>query len=121
MNKSFDFYENGVSACKPNTPMRNMLEKAKEHTIIGIHNHPKSGAPSIADIVVARECKYKYGVVLCHNGRIYKYSVSDEFIDEWQGEFYLAKLERAVYNNKEKDINDAIASLSRIGIEMEVR
>lgn len=121
INKSFNFFENGISACKPNKLMEAMLEKAGDYTIIGIHNHPKSGAPSIADIITARDRKYKYGIVLGHNGTVYKYSVSKGFSDLGNGEFFLEKLERAVYNKDSKRMKDALDSLSKIGIKMEVR
>lgn len=121
INKSFDFFENGISACKPNKLMEAMLKKAGDYTIVGIHNHPKSGAPSIADIITARDRKYKYGIVLGHNGVVYKYSVSKDFSDMGNGEFFLEKLERAVYNKDGKRMKDALDSLSKIGIKMEVR
>ena len=56
--------------------MKKMLANAEEGTIIGIHNHPRNSAPSVPDIMVAAERKYKYGIVACHDGTLYKYSVA---------------------------------------------
>lgn len=120
INKSYDYYENGISACKPNKKMRAMINSAEEYSVIGIHNHPKSGAPSVADLINARERRYKYGIVLCHNGGIYKFRVSSDFSDEWKAEFYLAKLEQAVYNKNQEKIKDSLTNLKEIGIHMEV-
>ncbi len=62
--------------CAPTKPMKKMLANAEERTIIGIHNHPRNSAPSISDIMVAAKRKYKYGIVACHDGTLYKYSVA---------------------------------------------
>jgi len=122
-NKSFDYYKDGISACKPNRLMIEMLNSEEDHVIIAIHNHPKSGAPSLADIISARDGKYKYGIVLCHNGKIYKYRILPTFTEakEWECEFHLAKVEKAVYNDDVEKLEEAITSLRSIGIELEVR
>lgn len=121
INKSYDYYKNGVSACVPNKKMRKMLKTSNDNEIIGIHNHPQSTAPSITDIICARDRGYKYGLVLCHDGKIYKYSVSKTFSDLANADFYLARLDKAVYNNNEKKITQTIAKLKELGIDMEVR
>ena len=38
----------------PNEKMKKMLKKAEPYSIIGIHNHPESFAPSFADLVVCK-------------------------------------------------------------------
>ena len=121
INKSYDYYKDGISACKPNKKMRKMLKASNDGDIIGIHNHPQSGAPSVEDILSARDRSYKYGIVLCHDGKLYKYSVKKSFEDVANAEFYLARLDRAVYNNDEKKIAQAIEKLEKLGIDMEVR
>lgn len=120
INKDFDYYVNGVSACKPNKPMNKMLKAAEPYTIIGIHNHPKSTVPSIGDIIAAKERKYKYGVVLCHDGRIYKYSVKETYDNDVLAKMRLERLGDAVYNNDEERKQKALSALEDIGIHMEV-
>ena len=66
------------SAVSPNKNMTSMLNKAEPYTIIAIHNHPGSSTPSFSDIMACMERKYKYGLIACHDGRIYKYSVNKE-------------------------------------------
>lgn len=73
INKNYD-KENTASLSKS---MKKMLRDADENTIIAIHNHPGSSAPSYSDLVVCKNRKYKYGLVVCHDGTIYKYSVDD--------------------------------------------
>lgn len=120
INRDYDYYVNGVSACKPNKPMNKMLKEAEPYTIIGIHNHPKSGAPSMGDIMAARDRKYKYGIVVGHDGTLYKYSVSSKFEDEVNGGFYLYKLQKSIYNKDERGAEEAIKLLETLGIRMEV-
>ena len=58
--------------------MKKMLRDADKNTIIAIHNHPGSSPPSYSDIMACKDRKYKYGLVVCHDGMIYKYSVDDK-------------------------------------------
>ena len=57
------------------------LDEIDDYSIIGMHNHPGSSVPSINDLVVAGKRKYLFGLVVCHNGNIYKYLIknSDKF------------------------------------------
>lgn len=74
INKNYD-KENTAS---PSDSMKKMLRDADKNTIIAIHNHPGSSPPSYSDIMACKDRKYKYGLVVCHDGMIYKYSVDDK-------------------------------------------
>ncbi|MDO4170294.1 MAG: minor capsid protein [Lachnospiraceae bacterium] len=74
INKNYD----KESTASPSKKMRSMLKKADPYTIIAIHNHPGSSAPSYSDIMACRDRKYKYGLIVCHDGKIYKYFVDEE-------------------------------------------
>ena len=74
INKNYD-KENTAS---PSDSMKKMLRDAEPHSIIAIHNHPGSSAPSYSDIMACKDRKYKYGLVVCHDGTIYKYSLGEE-------------------------------------------
>ena len=69
---------NSKKKVNPSRKMLKMLKEADDYTIIGIHNHPGSGVPSYGDLYAAYQRKYKYGVVVCHNGTIYKYTIIEE-------------------------------------------
>ena len=69
-------YERSV---KPSKRMYKMLHNSAPYSIIAIHNHPGSYVPSIDDIGCAYERKYKYGLIACHNGNIFKYKVTGKF------------------------------------------
>lgn len=77
INKNYD-KENTAS---PSDSMKKMLRDADKNTIIAIHNHPGSSPPSYSDIMACKDRKYKYGLVVCHDGMIYKYSVDDKKIN----------------------------------------
>ena len=103
--------------------MRKMIENADDYTIIGIHNHPHSSVPSINDLYCAKNRKYKYGIVACHDGTVYKYSVRGE-INEPIVNGGLDFLERAKYieDAKERELlmGRAMKAFKESGIEMEV-
>lgn len=122
INKDYDYYEveNKISKCIPNKPMNNMLNESKEYTIIGIHNHPNSNSPSIADIITARNRKYKYGIVCCHDGKVYKYQVNQDFKDIFNCQINIEKLQKSLYNNNHDEVAKIIEDLSKIGIKIEV-
>lgn len=104
-------------ACAPTKSMKKMLANAEEGTIIGIHNHPRNSAPSVPDIMAAGERKYKYGMVACHDGTLYKYTVTGE-INKPIAESLLALYERREYSVYDK------STLSKMhadaGFDMEV-
>lgn len=97
----------------PSRAMNKMLKKAEDYTIIGLHNHPNSAVPSYSDFAAAAKRKYKYGLVACHDGKIYKYSVIGE-LNRPIAENALDLLSESGYSNDiGKMFNDA-------GIELEV-
>lgn len=109
VNKNYD----AIRQAKPNKRMKKILSQSEPYTIIAIHNHPGSGVPSLGDIRAAYERKYKYGIVVCHNGTIYKYSVSEKYNDV-MAISALARLERKGYN---EDVRKLFIDA---GIELEV-
>lgn len=74
INKNFD----KESTVSPNKRMKAMLKELEPYTIIAVHNHPGSSPPSYSDIMACKDRKYKYGLVVCHDGTIYKYAVDDK-------------------------------------------
>lgn len=99
---------------KPNKPMNELITSAPPYTVIGVHNHPESFVPSIADIQCAHQRKYRYGIVVCHNGIIYKYTINPEKINILNAGFALDRMEKKGYTEEVKKLfKDA-------GVEMEV-
>ena len=48
--------------------------KSNPHVLISIHNHGTNNPPTGSDLVSAGYRKYKFGVVVCHNGEVYSYA-----------------------------------------------
>lgn len=56
------------------------LRKIKElrEPLIGIHNHPTNILPTGSDFVAAGYRGYEFGIVVTHDGRIFKYGVGNK-------------------------------------------
>ena len=123
INKDYDSYDpvDRISSSKPNGPMEALINGSEAHTIIGVHNHPSSMTPSLNDYVVAAKRKYKYGVVLCHNGDVYKYTVSDEFVLSDGFVFAVSIFDEACDKRNIEDIAHAIEGIKKYGVEIEVK
>ena len=64
-------------SCITTKEMYKFLNVIDDYSIIGMHNHPGSSVPSINDLVVADKRKYLFGLVVCHNGNMYKYQIKN--------------------------------------------
>ena len=121
---------NVKSQVKPSKRMCQMLRESEPYSIIAIHNHPKSGMPSIDDIGCAYERKYKYGVIACHNGSLYRYSFLGEFDTSEANLTYIDMLldnvNRIVYNKGdlaesfENKLADVLNQLKEKNLKLEV-
>ena len=105
---------NMESKAKPSRAMLKMLNDANHKTVIAIHNHPGSSVPSLADIMVCKNRKYKYGLVVCHDGTIYKYSVDEEKFNKIMANYALERLEKTGYSERMNKI------LADSGVEVKV-
>ncbi len=101
----------------PTKKMKQMLQQSKEHTIIAIHNHPGSSVPSWADIKVAADRKYKYGLIAAHDGTVFKYRIVGE-INRLYYDSAVAKLDRLSYT--EDNLKEFCSAVRDAGVEMEV-
>lgn len=105
---------NAESKAKPNKAMQKMLKDADHGKIVAIHNHPGSSVPSLADLMVCINRGYQFGLVVCHDGKIYKYFVDKVKFNPVIANTALDKLEIEGYNYEvEKMFEDA-------GVIMEV-
>ena len=101
----------------PTKKMKQMLRQSKEHTLIAIHNHPGSSVPSWADIKVAADRKYKYGLIAAHDGIVFKYRIIGE-INRLYYDSAVAKLDRLGYT--EDNLKEFCSAIRDAGVEMEV-
>ena len=110
INKNY----NKESTAKPSKSMRKMLQVAELNTIIAIHNHPGSSVPSIPDLRACIQRGYKKGIIVCHNGKIYIYSVNADKYIEPIAASALDLLEKRGYTE------EVVRRLKDAGISLEV-
>ena len=110
MNESYD----AESKAKPSKAMLKMLKDADHGTIIAIHNHPGSSVPSLADLMACVKRGYYFGLIACHNGKIYKYSIDKNRFNPVNARFALDRLETRGYD---KEVE---AYLKQAGVYLEV-
>lgn len=99
---------------KPTDDMISMLQNSPKRSIISLHNHHDNTVPSYVDVDSARD--YKYGVILCHNGGLYKYTVRDLNPSFYMSAF--AKIDRSGYSKE--DIEIFIKEAAEAGVDIEV-
>lgn len=55
------------------------IELIRKNTgIIGMHNHPTNVLPTGSDIAAAGYRRYEFGIVVTHEGRVYRYSAGNK-------------------------------------------
>ena len=74
--------------------------------LVGLHNHPTNLPPNGSDFTAAGSREYRFGLVVTHDGKIYKYSAGDkpfvakglnDLIDKYQDISYNLSTEEAYY------------------------
>ena len=55
----------------------------KHKNLLTIHSHPNSFPPSISDLNSNYTNGYAIGIIVCHNGKIFMYSVSEEINEKY--------------------------------------
>ena len=61
--------------CNFNEEQKKKIEEHKRRgeSYYAIHNHPTNSPPTLQDFIHLQEHGYTFGIVVCHNGDIYKY------------------------------------------------
>lgn len=62
---------------KYTTSLNKIIFSHPQNSLIAIHNHGTNFAPTGSDLTSAGFHKYKFGIVCCHDGKIFKYSVQN--------------------------------------------
>lgn len=122
VKRSVDYEK--MSTAIPTKEMTNMLKSSQDRSIIAIHNHPNSSVPSISDIMVAKERGYKYGLIACHNGNVFKYTTKEN-INCIMADAALERINNMLYNkntvtNFEEEMKKAFENLKDAGVELEM-
>ena len=101
-------------AILPTNKMKKFLKRVEPNTIIAIHNHPGSSLPSLSDIGLAYARKYKYGLVVGHNGTVYKYKNNSAL----GYQHFKSVLDKPIKNRY--NINEIIKYAAEQGVILEV-
>ena len=80
------------------------IKKASPGELIAFHNHPNSMPPSASDINAALKNGYSKGYVFCHNGKIFEYTPSEEWVNIISYELHIAKYKKMLYNEFEAQV-----------------
>jgi proteasome lid subunit RPN8/RPN11 len=107
-----------IRKVKPTSAMRKMVQE-NPYSVIAVHNHPGSSLPSLTDLNTALLKKYKFGIILAHSGKIYKYTVFDNF-NEIVNKFNLIDLEDAITFKNLPLIKELMVKMSEAGLILEV-
>lgn len=75
----------------------------KKDNLITIHTHPFSMPPSIADFNSVYSNHYRFGVIICHDGRIYKYYAKERLKEDLQ-KLYMAIYFKKGYNEEKAQL-----------------
>ena len=75
LRKNTEKEELEVSLSKEET---NKIKSEYKGKMIGMHNHPTNILPTGSDFAMAGYRGYKFGIVVTHDGRVYKYSVGNK-------------------------------------------
>ena len=100
--------------CMPTKVMVDLVTD-KPGKVIAVHNHAQSMPPSAADL--SSSVKYKYGLIICHDGGIFKYKFQAG-ANASEIDFLLDRLARV--RAKGGDIDPIVAELNSKGLDFEV-
>ena len=77
-----------------NSSLKNAISNNPPYSLISIHNHSTNNPPTGSDLICNGSYKYKLGIVVTHNGRVFTYKAgnmpftSDAFgkqVDKYRG------------------------------------
>lgn len=80
------------------------IEKIKRYKgrIIGIHNHPTNLYPTGSDFIAAGYRGYDFGLVITHDGKVYKYSVGNKSVRSQTINARIDKYVKKAYTESDK-------------------
>ncbi len=115
-NRSTGQWTKSTSGRDAGTPeytqdIRSAIKKAKQGELVAFHNHPASMPPSDGDLNAAKRNGYSVGYVLCHDGKIFRYTAPRKEIISYYYSAEVEKRKQNGYNEYEAQLK-ALKSLS---------
>lgn len=118
INKAFG-RPNNLEVSVSKERVQELLEKYGRDNLIGLHNHPTNIPPTGSDFMAAGYRGYRFGLIICHNGDLYKYKIEKPF----QKHVFDKNVEKYIsppYNlGVEKAFDKVIGELERFGVKCE--
>ena len=72
--------DNGVEY---NSSLNKAIESNPQFSLVSIHNHPTNNPPTGSDLAANGGRRYKLGVVVTHNGKVFTYKAGNKpFLSE---------------------------------------
>ena len=93
-------------------------EILKHNNLMTIHSHPNSFPPSLPELYANYLNRYLCGIVVCHNGDIFKYSVNEE-IQMGYCDLVIAKYLNKGYTEREAQIKALEELQSKFKLKVE--
>lgn len=93
--------------------IKNTIRKAKQGELIAFHNHPASMPPSPDDVNAVKQNGYSEGIVLCHNGNVFRYTAPRREVSSYLYTAMVAKYKSKDYNEYEAQLK-AMKELSEL-------
>ena len=102
-----------------NEALKHIHNDFEPDELIGLHNHPTNIGPTGSDYETANRRKYKFGIIIAHNGDVYKYSTNKPV--------YSGLVDKTIVNIRENNYNyseeqiiiETIKRLKSWGLECE--
>ena len=119
LNRAFG-KEGKLEVGVPKKVIMRLKEQYGDRTMIGMHNHPTNIPPSGSDFAVAGARSYDFGVVITHDGNVYKYSSGNVPFNKRIVDRYIEDYENPPYNlSADEAINRTVKKLRRFGLKCE--
>lgn len=119
LNRAFG-KEGKLEVGVPKKVIMKLKDQYGERTMIGMHNHPTNIPPSGSDFAVAGYRSYDFGIVITHDGRVYKYSSGSVPFAPTILDRYIELYENPPYNlSADEAIMKTLNRLRRFGLKCE--
>lgn len=119
VNKAFG-KENKLEVGVPRKVVLQLKDRYGERTMVGMHNHPTNIPPTGSDFAVANSRSYDFGVVVTHDGRIFKYSLNSKNILPIRFDLTVENIRSQHYNwTVDRIFNEAVKKLGGEGFQCE--
>ncbi len=84
--------------------IKSVIRKTKQGELVAFHNHPASMPPSPDDVNAVKQNGYGEGIVLCHNGNVFRYTSPQREVSSYYYNAEVAKLKLKGYNEYEAQL-----------------